>query len=190
LKVPTRLTREQRKLVVLLRDRLPVDKAPARHDLAAGNTALAEKRLKSAYCHQGAEKLFREAVEDDPNYGQGHLTLGLILAKDQKFAEAEAETDQAVKLNPTDATALAAAGKVKVRLGKIVEGIALLRKAVALAPASPAAHLDLGMVLAENFDLAGALTETGEAVRLAPGSGMAHLNRGRGGTQALPGTRK
>jgi len=166
----------------------------ARHDLAAGNTALAEKRLQAAIAsdpelvaaladlavirankgdNQGAEKLFREAVEDDPNYGQGHLTLGLILAKDQMFAEAEAETDQAVKLNPKDATALAAAGKVKVRLGKSVEGIALLRKAVALAPASPAVHLDLGMVLAENFDLAGALTETGEAVRFAPGSAVA-----------------
>ena len=128
---------------------------------------------------EGAERLFRRAIDYDPNYEQGHVNLALILAKKQKFAEAEAEVDKALKLAPGDVPALEAAGRVKARLGKSVEGIALLRKAVALKPESATAHLDLGMVLAESYDLEGALTENSEAVRLAPGSAFAHLNRGR-----------
>jgi tetratricopeptide (TPR) repeat protein len=129
--------------------------------------------------NQEAEELFRRAVADDPNTEQGHLNLGLILAKQQKFTEAEGEVDRAMKLAPKDPAALAAAGRVKARLGKSVEGVALLRKAVTLAPQSAVMHLDLGMVLAESYDLTGALTESGKAVRLAPGSAFAHLNRGR-----------
>lgn len=127
----------------------------------------------------GAERLFRQAIEYDPNYEQGHVNLALILAKKQKFAEAEAEVDKALKLAPGDVPALEAAGRVKARLGRSVEGIALLRKAVALKPQSATAHLDLGMVLAESYDLEGALTENDEAVRLAPGSAFAHFDRGR-----------
>jgi tetratricopeptide (TPR) repeat protein len=128
---------------------------------------------------EGAERLLRLAIEYDPNYEQGHVNLGLILAKQQRFTEAEAEVDKALKLAPEDAAALEAAGRVKARLGKSVEGVALLRKAVALKPQSATAHLELGMVLADNYDLEGALTENSEAVRLAPGSAFAHLDRGR-----------
>jgi len=170
-----------------------------RLDLAAGNTALAEKRFEAAIAGdpqlvsavgnlgmirakkgdtEGAEKLFREAIEDDPDYQQGHLHLGLLLAQRQKFTEAEVEVDQALKLAPGDVAALAAAGKVKARLGRS-EGVALLRKVVSLSPQSATAHLDLGLVLAESHDLPGALAETGEAVRLAPESAAARFNHGR-----------
>jgi hypothetical protein len=57
-----------------------------------------------------------------------------VIANQQKFAEAEVETEQAVKLNPKDATALAADGTVEAHLGKSAEGIALLRNAVAWRP--------------------------------------------------------
>jgi tetratricopeptide (TPR) repeat protein len=129
--------------------------------------------------NEGAEKLFRQAIEDDPNYAQGHLNLGLILAQQQKFTDAEPELDNAIKLVPEDVAALAAAGKVKARLGKSGEGVALLRKVVALRPQSAAAHLDLAIALADSYDLPGALAETGEAVRLAPESAAAHFNHGR-----------
>jgi tetratricopeptide (TPR) repeat protein len=84
-----------------------------------------------------------------------------------------------MKLAPEDAATLAAAGKVKARLGKSGEGVALLRKVVALAPQSAAAHLDLAIALAGGYDLPGALAETTEAVRLAPDSAAARFNHGR-----------
>ncbi len=171
-----------------------------RLDLAAGNMALAEKRLEAAVAddpqfaaalgnlgvirsmkgdNRGAEMLLREAIEDDPNYVQGHLNLGLILAQQQKYGDAEGELDHALKLAPEDLPTLAAAGKVKVRLGKSGEGVALLRKVAALDARSAAAHLDLAIALADSYDLPGALSESGEAVRLAPDSASAHFNHGR-----------
>jgi len=129
--------------------------------------------------NQGAEKLFRQAIEDDPNYEQGHLNLGLILAQQKKFTDAEGELDHALKLAPKDVAALAAAGKVKARLGKSGEAVELLREVVALRPQFAAAHLDLAIAQADSYDLPGALAEAGEAVRLAPESAAAHFNHGR-----------
>ena len=157
-----------------------------RLDMAAGNTAEAEKRLTAAIAgdpqlvsalgnlgviramqgdNEGAEKLFRQAIEDDPNYAQGHLNLGLILAQRQEFTDAEIQLDLAMKLAPETEPAMAAAGKVKARLGKSGEGVALLRKVVALDPHSAATHLDLAIALADSYDLPGALAETAEARR-------------------------
>jgi tetratricopeptide (TPR) repeat protein len=126
-----------------------------------------------------AEKVFRQALEDNPGYTQGYLNLGLLLAQQQKSAEAEAPLDKALQLAPEDLRVLSAAGKVKARLGKSEEGNALLRKVAVLSPESAAAHLDLAIALAGSYDLPGALAETAEAVRLAPQSASAHFNHGR-----------
>jgi len=67
------------------------------------------------------------------------LNLGLILAEQQKFADAEIPLERALQLAPEDLRVLSAAGKVKARLGKSEEGIALLRKVIALAPNSAGA---------------------------------------------------
>src|SRR5579883_3483600 len=116
----------------------------------------------------------------DVHYESAHLDLALVLAREQRFSEAEAEAEQAMKLAPEDRAAMAAAGRVKARLGKSAEAIALLRRVVALEPDSSTAHLDLGMVLAESYDLPGALAENDEAIRLGRGDmALAHLNRGR-----------
>jgi tetratricopeptide (TPR) repeat protein len=126
-----------------------------------------------------AERLLRQALEDDPNYREGHLNLGLILAQQSRPSDAEQELNHAVALAPRDPGTLSTAGKALAQMGKLTEGIALLRRVVALAPDLAAAHLDLTLALADSYNLPGALVETNEAVRLAPQSGFAHLNRGR-----------
>jgi len=127
----------------------------------------------------GAEKLLRQAIDLDAKEEKAHLNLALVLAKQQKFYEAQTEADLALKLAPQDPAVLAAAGRIKARVGNTKAGVALLRKAVALAPQSPKLRLELSMVLAEGYQFADALTENTEAIRLDPGSALAYLNRGR-----------
>ena len=40
-----------------------------------------------------AEKLLRQAIEDDPKYKEGYLNLGLILAQQKRKSEAAKELD-------------------------------------------------------------------------------------------------
>ena len=115
-----------------------------------------------------AEKVFRQALEDNPGYTQGYLNLGLVLAQQQKFAEAEAPLDKALQLAPEDLRVLSAAGKVKARLGKSEEGNALLRKVAVLFPESAAAHFNHGRVLFDLGRSAEARPDLEMASRLAP----------------------
>ena len=105
-----------------------------------------------------AEKLLRQALEDDPQYKEGHLNLGSdSCPAGQKYPSAEQELDKAVALAPQDPNTLSTVGKAKAQMGKMSEGIALLRKVVDLAPDLAAAHLDLALALADSYDLPGAL---------------------------------
>ena len=64
-----------------------------------------------------AESLLREALENDPNYMEGYLNLGLILASERRFTEAKTDLEHALKLAPDDVRVLTALGKVKSHLG-------------------------------------------------------------------------
>jgi tetratricopeptide (TPR) repeat protein len=64
-----------------------------------------------------AEQLFRQAVEDNPRYAQAFLNLGLALAGQERFAEAEQYLTGALALAPGDARAQAALRMVQERRG-------------------------------------------------------------------------
>jgi tetratricopeptide (TPR) repeat protein len=115
-----------------------------------------------------AEKVFRQALEDSLGYTQGYLNLGLVLAQQQRFAEAKAPLDKALQLAPEDLRMLSAAGKVKARLGKSEEGNAQLRKVAVLSPESAAAHFNHGRVLFDLERSAEARPNLEVASRLAP----------------------
>jgi tetratricopeptide (TPR) repeat protein len=126
-----------------------------------------------------AEKLFRQSLEDDPNYKEGRLNLGLVLAQQNRKPDAEKEFDKAIALAPKDPALLSTIGKAEMKMGKFKEGTALLRQVVDLAPDLAAAHLDLALALSDSYNFAAALDQANDAIRLAPQSAFAHFYRGR-----------
>ena len=64
---------------------------------ARGNLAMVHAKKGDLV---SAEKLLRQAIEDDPKYKEGYLNLGLILAQQNRKSDAEQELDKAVALAP------------------------------------------------------------------------------------------
>ena len=97
-----------------------------------------------------------------------HLSAGLLLEKENHFADAEQEYRQALALDPQSADALTGLANIYMRGQRFVEAEGMLRKLVALHPNDAAAHLQLGRVLAAEDKGDDAITELQAADKLAP----------------------
>lgn len=93
---------------------------------------------------QRAQDAFRALVADAPNYARGHSGLALALTQTAytdlhdavgKHAEAAAEAERALQLDPTLADAYVVLGDAACRDGDWERGMRLTRQAVDLAPA-------------------------------------------------------
>ena len=110
--------------------------------------------------------MFRQATQDNPQYGEAFVNLGLVLASESRFSEAEQALRKAIEISPNRTTALSAEGMVLMRLNRSGEAAGYLRKVCTLDPNSPGAHLDLGTALADARDWPGAITQLQEALKL------------------------
>jgi Flp pilus assembly protein TadD len=96
----------------------------------------------------GAERVFREALQFDPDFAEVHANLGLLLDQTQRCDEAERHYRRALELSPEQTQtwlnlgALLAAGK------RHDEAEAAYRRALALDDTSDAAWSNLGALLA------------------------------------------
>jgi len=110
---------------------------------------------------------YRQAASLQPKDPEGHLAAGLLLEKQEKFAEAEQEYKQALALGPsTDAvTGLA---NIYMRGRHFPEAEAELRKLVEAHPDRADAHIQLGRVLAADGKYDEAVAEMQMGTKLAP----------------------
>ncbi|HWB99934.1 MAG TPA: tetratricopeptide repeat protein [Bryobacteraceae bacterium] len=94
-----------------------------------------------------AAALFRQAIERNPTHWRSHYYLGHCLEVQQKWAEAEAEYQQARSLGD----GLAEQGLARLRLAadRPAEALPLARKAADLAPRDAATHKLLARVYSE-----------------------------------------
>jgi tetratricopeptide (TPR) repeat protein len=94
---------------------------------------------------------------------------------DWDFTAAAQHVQQALALNPGDASILNTAGNLNRYLGRLDEAIDLYRQAVALDPVSNVGHLYLGL----SYYVARRLDEAAEILRLAislnPGGNFGHV---------------
>ena len=67
--------------------------------LSRGRTELEAERYESA------ELLFRQALQQEASNGEATFLLGMALAKQERWADAERELERAVLLRPGDAAA-------------------------------------------------------------------------------------
>ena len=110
---------------------------------------------------------YRQAAALQPKDPEPYLAVGLLLEKEEKFADAEQEYKQALALGPsTDAvTGLA---NIYMRGRRFPEAEAELRKLVAARPDLADAHIQLGRVLAADGKYDEAIAEMQAAAKLAP----------------------
>lgn len=99
---------------------------------------------------------YKQALEANPNLGQAHCNLGLILNQQHKFAEALAEFQKALAIDPKDAITYNGIGAA-LRAQKDLDGaIKNWQTAVTYNPHLATAHYNLGTAyeLKKDFDKA------------------------------------
>jgi len=111
---------------------------------------------------------YRKAAILRPNDAEPHLEAGLLLEKQEKFADAEQEYKQALALEPS-ADALTGLANIYMRGRRLPEAEEYLRKLVAAQPGQAGAHVQLGRVLAAEGKNDAALAELQAGAKLAPG---------------------
>jgi Flp pilus assembly protein TadD len=104
----------------------------------------------------------------DADRPEAHLNLGLIEARRRRPAEAEAQYETALRLDPRFVPALVNLADLDRQRGQDQDGAELLRKAVALEPENADARHSLGLALVRQKNYAAALAELRKANELAP----------------------
>ena len=91
---------------------------------------------------------YRQAAALQPKDPEPHLAAGLLLEKQNKFADAEQEYKQALALDPSSTDALTGLANIYMRGRRFPEAEANLRKLVAAHPDEAGRDIQLGRVLA------------------------------------------
>ena len=132
---------------------------------------------------EAAEKAFRTAIHEAPEWPEAHYNLGLILIADamgkRDWPAAAAEFREAVRLRPDYSEARHWLGTGLSETGDQEGAIRELRAALAANPGSPEIHLDLGKALNATQRSSDAEREYREAVRLRPNYAEAETALGK-----------
>jgi tetratricopeptide (TPR) repeat protein len=110
---------------------------------------------------------YGQATTLRPNDPEPHLAAGLLLEKENKFSDAEAEYKRALALDPKS-DALTGLANIYMHGRRFVEAEEYLRRLVAAQPENAAAHVQLGRVLAAEGKNDAAVPELEAGVKLAP----------------------
>lgn len=112
---------------------------------------------------------YRQAIALQPKDPEPHLSAGLLLEKQNKFADAEQEYKQAQALDPNSLDAATGLANIYMRSRRFPDAATELRKVVAAHPDQAALHVQLGRVLAAEEKNVEAITELETAAKLTPG---------------------
>ena len=111
----------------------------------------------------------KRAIAAAPDDARLQLRLGQLLARQKRtHAAGEATLRAAVRLDPGNAAAGAALGKVVARSGRPAEAFETLRDAIAHAPRNAKLRIQLARLLEESHHLAEAAEEYRAALSLEP----------------------
>jgi len=160
------------------RDAYPKAKAAAMQALALDSTlgqarvVLASVRENYDWDWQGAEQDFRRALALTPNYATAHQRYAQFLNTVGRGAEALAEIDRALALDPLSRIVVATRGLLLYYSRRYDESISQLRETVDLNPDFSAAHRVLGLSYLAKGMHAKAVAELETAARLSQPSGF------------------
>lgn len=132
----------------------------------------------SAGRFDAAERLFAEAVKQDPKLGPAHFARGCALQRMNRHQEAVAAFDAAVRLNRRDANALINRAVSLAELGRFAEAAVSFKEALAIAPSRADIWLAYGDTLAVGKHTDDALAAYEKALAIQPQFPEASNNRG------------
>lgn len=110
---------------------------------------------------------YTQAAKLRPKDPEPHLSAGLLLENESKFADAESEYKQALALDPSS-DAVVALANLYMRGRRFPEAEEYLRKLVAEQPGNAAAHIQLGRVLAAEGKNDAAVSELQAGAKSSP----------------------
>jgi tetratricopeptide (TPR) repeat protein len=115
-----------------------------------------------------ALEAYRQAAVLRPKNPDPHLSAGLLLEKQNRFADAEREYKEALAIDPGSSDAMTGLANLYMRGHRFTEAEAALRKLLALHPEDPSAHMQLGRMLAADGQNDAAIAELQTALKIAP----------------------
>jgi Flp pilus assembly protein TadD len=125
-----------------------------------------------------AARLFGHSLQASPRSAKLHYNLGAVLEERKDFAQANAEYNQAVALQPNYEPALAGLGNVDLNLGKTREASRMFQEALQLKPDDVKAVTNYGTALQLLGEIDAAKTQYQRAISLAPDNVDAYCNLG------------
>ena len=131
-----------------------------------------------SYWHD-SKTLWTHALDCNADNWTAHHGLGAALSESQRYDEAIAEFEQALKLRPPYALARVSLGMALEHRGEpgdIDAAVELYRRAVADDPTLADAHYNLGVLLASCGSTAEAIAEFQSALKCKPDKANAHYN--------------
>jgi len=111
---------------------------------------------------------YKNAATLQPKDLEPHLSAGLLLEKQNRFADAEQEYKKALVIDPASGDALTGLANIYMRGDRYGDAAEVLRKLVAIRPNDAAAHMQLGRVLAAGGNTDAAIPELESAAKLEP----------------------
>ncbi|HSG65512.1 MAG TPA: tetratricopeptide repeat protein, partial [Gammaproteobacteria bacterium] len=98
-----------------------------------------------------AERMFRRAIELDPNYAPAHHWLSLALLSRGAPDESLAQAEQAVELDPLSASINFNLGFTRERLNRFEDAVRAYQKTIEIDPVMPGPYSGIGGVAAYGF---------------------------------------
>ncbi len=151
--------------------------------LAQGQSSLERAReLVSKGSFDKAEAMLRQTIAADPNNIDARVLLGTTLALQGVRGEAIEQLAEAVRLNPSSATAHNEFGMVLSRFVEVKGARQEFERSLELDPGLAEAHVNLSLVLAQAGELAAARDHLDRAIELQgnnPKAAYAHYLRAR-----------
>ena len=125
-----------------------------------------------------AEQLYRQLLEDQPQYAQAHYMLGMLLKQRGDNQPARRSLERAIALAPRYADAWAALGRLDASGNRHAQAVDAFRRALGVGQESLAIVNDMALSLGQ----IGRTREAGDllrqVVKSAPGDGNSHFNLG------------
>ena len=125
-----------------------------------------------------AERLYRWAIELDPDFGEPHNSLGVLYNEQGELDRARGAFESAIEVDPLYAVPHCNLGIVLDRLGDLDGAIASCERSIELDSKLARAHFHLGWGLARRGDLEVGLAVLRKVIELDPGFSSAHANLG------------
>jgi len=117
-----------------------------------------------------AIEAYKQAAALQPKDPEPHLSAGLLLEKESRFADAEGEYKQALALDPGSTDALTGLANIYMRAQRFVDAEEILGKLSAMHPNDVSARLQLGRVLVAVGKNDDAIAQLQAAQKLDPGN--------------------